>query len=347
MLGSRSTISSVLAAGALVLAATGFSACTPAANPGLADASMTLPMGVEWRLDSAAPAQTPVTLRFMEDGRFAGSGGCNRFFGQYEVAGQALTLSNVGATRMACLPEVMDAEQQFFNDLDRVRSHAIEGGALVLRAAAGDPLLRLTRTDETEMQGVRTGVTRVFNCDAEGGAFSFTVRTGPGEAAVWLPERFGSRYLVLGQAGAASGAKYEGDGVMVWSKGQEALLTVDGEEFTGCRLDPSAAPWEDARRLGVTFRGTGNEPGWLLEITEGERIRFQYAYGEKEAVVPAPAPAVTGNRRVYRAATEAHTLTATVTNESCIDGMSAQVFSHRVRVELDGETFNGCGRMLR
>ena len=31
--------------------------------------------------------------------------------------------------------------------------------------------------------------------------------TGPGEIALWLPARFGSRYLVLGQVRAASGAK--------------------------------------------------------------------------------------------------------------------------------------------
>ncbi len=79
-----------------------------------------------------------------------------------------------------------------------------------------------------------TGRTLVYACEA----FRFTIRTGPGEIALWLPEELGDRYLVLGQVRAASGAKYEGDDVMVWTHQDEAMLYVDGEAFTGCALTP-------------------------------------------------------------------------------------------------------------
>lgn len=43
--------------------------------------------------------------------RVHGSSGCNRFFGTYSLQGSSLTLSQLGATRMAC-PTGMDKEQQ-------------------------------------------------------------------------------------------------------------------------------------------------------------------------------------------------------------------------------------------
>jgi membrane-bound inhibitor of C-type lysozyme len=57
-----------------------------------------------------------------------------------------------------------------------------------------------------------------------------------------LPARFGRSDLVLGQVRAASGAKYEGDGVVVWTKGDEALLEVDGATYPGCRLGAADSP---------------------------------------------------------------------------------------------------------
>jgi membrane-bound inhibitor of C-type lysozyme len=41
---------------------------------------------------------------------------------------------------------------------------------------------------------------------------------------------------------AASGAKYEGGSTTYWSKGDSALLTLDGVEHTGCRMQPLRAP---------------------------------------------------------------------------------------------------------
>jgi membrane-bound inhibitor of C-type lysozyme len=93
-----------------------------------------------------------------------------------------------------------------------------------------------------EPQPVSSGGARTFvwDCTApDGETFSVTARTGPGELAVWLPPRFGRSDLVLGQVRAASGAKYEGDGVVVWTQGDEALVEVDGATYPGCR--PSAA----------------------------------------------------------------------------------------------------------
>ena len=85
-----------------------------------------------------------------------------------------------------------------------------------------------------------TGRTLTYACDADGDPFEFTVRTGPGEIALWLPERFegreGGTYRVLGQVRAASGARYEDGPVAVWTHGlDEARLDIDGRTFDACR----------------------------------------------------------------------------------------------------------------
>jgi len=96
--------------------------------------------------------------------------------------------------------------------------------------------------------------TIVFECSDD---FSFLARTGPGAITVWLEDRS----QVLGQVRSASGSKYEADTTVFWSKGTQATLTVDGQLYSDCQSVPARVPWEDARRRGVDFRATGNEPG--------------------------------------------------------------------------------------
>lgn len=314
-------------------------------------------VGPTWRLlEIGMPdggAETPEaaetnTITFAPDGRISGQADCNRFFGSYTVEGESgLSFSRIGSTLAACPPP--SSADAYLRTLNAVESFVQTGNRLRLKTADGHALTFAREDDGAErMIPQETGRTFAFDCeDAEGGSFSFTMKTGPGEAALWLPERFGERYLVLGQVRAASGVRYEGDGVVLWTKGDEALLEVDGERFEGCTLDSQRSVWEHARRSGVDFRAIGQEPGWHLEIRDGDRITFVYDYGQQEAVAPAPAPTRTGNRTVYRAETQAHDLTVTITDEPCTDAMSGEAFEASVTVELDGETFRGCGRLLR
>ena len=70
----------------------------------------------------------------------------------------------------------------------------------------------------------------VFNCSG----LEVMLRYGSGEAAIWLP----GRYTVLSQVRSASGVRYEGDGILFWNKGNEALLEVDGVRYQGCKRKP-------------------------------------------------------------------------------------------------------------
>jgi heat shock protein HslJ len=88
--------------------------------------------------DTSAPpddASRP-TLEFGDDGKVYGFGGCNRYFGSYELeASGALSLGRIGATRMACPPPILDREDAFFAALEAIDRFAIAGGELTLSGA--------------------------------------------------------------------------------------------------------------------------------------------------------------------------------------------------------------------
>lgn len=55
------------------------------------------------------------------EGRVAGHGGCNRFFGGYKLEGESLRFSALGSTKMACPGEIGKLEQALFNALGLVK----------------------------------------------------------------------------------------------------------------------------------------------------------------------------------------------------------------------------------
>lgn len=196
-------------------------------------------VGPEWRLveitmpdgGTLRPEGGDLTLTFDAEGRVGGRADCNSFGGAYTLnADGSMRLDQVVSTLMACPPP--SPGDAFLRVLNGVDHASVTDGQLSLRGATGE--MRLARAGDLGMAPQPTGRTLVYGCDAA--AFTFRIRTGPGEIALWLPERFGSRYLVLGQVRAASGAKYQDGPVTVWTKGDEALLEVDGETFTGCQL---------------------------------------------------------------------------------------------------------------
>ena len=49
---------------------------------------------------------------------------------------------------------------------------------------------------------------------------------------------FNNRTYKLKHVPSASGARYEGEGLMFWSKGRDAILNVGGRSFEGCTGEP-------------------------------------------------------------------------------------------------------------
>ncbi len=86
-------------------------------------------------------------LIFMPDGKVTGSGGCNRFFSSFEVAGSSIKVGLIGATRMFCHdpPWLMDMESDFFSCLARSSTFMLDVDALTIYDSEGRQLLYFTR----------------------------------------------------------------------------------------------------------------------------------------------------------------------------------------------------------
>lgn len=105
------------------------------------------PEGSEWRLVGDA-RQTLL----LQDGHVSGSGGCNRFAGAYVLDGELLTFESLASTRMACEPDVMQAESYYFAALERTARFRIDDGQLLLLEGTGTEVLQLISTAATRPQ---------------------------------------------------------------------------------------------------------------------------------------------------------------------------------------------------
>ena len=113
----------------------------PAAAPSL--------VGSAWRLEDLAGAgvvdRTEATLEFPEAGRVGGQGTCNRFFGDFEASGAALTIARLGATKKMCAPALMDQESKYLRALEGAERFAVEGTTLSVYSKGLERPLRFVR----------------------------------------------------------------------------------------------------------------------------------------------------------------------------------------------------------
>lgn len=180
--------------------------------------------------------------------------------------------------------------------------------------------------------------TLVYEC---AGA-EFVTRLGPGEMALW----FEDRYLVLSQVRSASGTRYQEGDVQFWSKGEEAVLEVDGVRYGDCHINHARAPWEDARRRGVEFRAVGNEPGWYLEVRGEKNLLFVDDYGGNRLLFEELDTSEAEDMLHYRAVQAGNSIHVIVNEAFCTDTMKGEAFPYTVLVELNGAQYFGCGRAL-
>jgi heat shock protein HslJ len=112
-------------------------------------------IGTEWTLVQytqnaktvPAPAGTPVTIAFGDDGKITGSAGCNRYFATWGASGSALTIGQAGSTMMSCSePGAMDLERAYLDLLPKAVSFVIDSNRLVISDKSGNAILTFTKT---------------------------------------------------------------------------------------------------------------------------------------------------------------------------------------------------------
>ena len=161
------------------------------------------------------------------------------------------------------------------------------------------------------------------------------------------------RDVFLPQAISASGARFTDGSIEFWNRGDEARLEIDGATYLLVVEDEPVDPWMRAMRAGVDFRAVGQEPGWFLEIREGDRIHLTLDYGLTTITTPIswPEADLETGAVVYRTPHELSPLDLKVIVEdrTCVDPMNGEVFPATVTVEFpgSGQVYYGCGRRLQ
>ncbi len=101
--------------------------------------------GTQWYLMSlnGAPAVSDVWLSFSEDGTLGGFAGCNRFTGGYDARGDALTVGAIISTEVACLDEVVAAQEDaFLAALASAFAYTKQNDELIISTPEGGIVLR-------------------------------------------------------------------------------------------------------------------------------------------------------------------------------------------------------------
>ena len=88
-----------------------------------------------------------IFLRFEQDGRYFGNGGCNTIRGMYVTNGTAILLGPAAATMMACPEDISKQEFAFIEALMTVRDHSRDGTELTLMDNAGTVVMKLEQRD--------------------------------------------------------------------------------------------------------------------------------------------------------------------------------------------------------
>ena len=185
---------------------------------------------------------------------------------------------------------------------------------------------------------------RVYQCDASEVEIVTVVPPDREGLGIWLPPAGGASYRVLPTIAFEPGLARFGDDT--WrALVTEGTLELKGpEDFGPCRYDHRRSIWESAKLSGVSFRAVGQEPGWILELRDGDRMDFSFDYGQRRIEVPAPEPESDAEARLSRF--ESWPILVEIHGRPCTDTMSGEAFAATVVIQLADRTFNGCGRAL-
>lgn len=155
----------------------------------------------------------------------------------------------------------------------------------------------------------------------------------------------GRRYAVRADIRAA-------DGRLLWVTDTHMPLPPPGSPGMAIMLAQVAdrggedtPPMVRARLEGTDWLAVGNEPGWRVEVNEGERLTYDGDYGSIRIITPAPPAAIAGDgTRSWTIRTEAHRLTLELAPIACQDDMAGTPYPLTARLVVDGKALRGCAR---
>lgn len=127
--------------------------------------------------------------------------------------------------------------------------------------------------------------------------------------------------------------------------GMLALTTDSGVQVLFRRQE--SANLADARARGIDFRAVGQEPGWVVEVNEGNQITAVLDYGATSLMLPTPPADTAGDGTVtYDTSTDTDHLVLRIMSKLCIDPMSGETHPQTVELVVNEKTYKGCGDWL-
>lgn len=126
----------------------------------------------EW---STVLPETSIDLQ-LSDGKLAGSAGCNRYMGGYEIDDVRIRFtSQLASTQMACVPPVSEQEQRYLALLGQTYAWKLDDRHLILFNEEGDPILKYQVLEPTSFENTEWQAAGINN--GKGGVVS-TATTG-------------------------------------------------------------------------------------------------------------------------------------------------------------------------
>ena len=176
------------------------------------------------------------------------------------------------------------------------------------------------------------------------------MRRGAAELALWLPPAFDRPYLVLSEEYVETtftGLYREGDVTLDLADASVELHVAD-EQFTDCRENRLRSVWEHAKLSGASFRATGEDPAWYLEIRDGDRLEFRSALNAAPLELPMSEVRLEAGAAgaSYRSAGIGSEFVAEVSATSCTVDDGLGLSGVTVVVTEGGRRYGGCGRPL-
>lgn len=123
------------------------------------------------------------------------------------------------------------------------------------------------------------------------------------------------------------------------------LTTDSGAQLLFRREESSSL--QDARARGVDFRAVGQEPGWVVELKDGDQITAVLDYGATSLILPTPSGETAEDGTVtYDTSTDTDHLLLTIRKKICVDTMSGESHPSTVQVLVNEKSYQGCGDWL-
>ncbi len=107
--------------------------------------------GIEWRPTllgaNEIATDSGMFVLFEVDGSITGNGGCNNFFGSLQTTEGKLSVGELGSTRMACPPDIMENETAFLKALQDTTQFEMGKNSLQLLGPSNALLAELVAQD--------------------------------------------------------------------------------------------------------------------------------------------------------------------------------------------------------